>query len=301
MARRFGLFAAGWALVLIGGLLAHLIQTSGGVKIEDVRFKGGVGENISALLYVPATATQAHPAPAVMLSHGFINTREMQSPFAIELARRGFVVLAIDMTGHGYSGGTLGVDGFGGPAALAYLHSLPYVDDNNVGLEGHSMGGAPTMYAATAEPDGYRAVVLEGTTTQFFGAGAPANPAFPRNLEVVFGQFDEFAPLMWGKAKGADVAWPAQAQGDPSASSLGPVVPGEVYGDIAATAPRSAALVNPPVDHPAGALLRRWGRRRGGLVPVHPEGRGRAPAGLGPDLVLQGDRHGPRASSAPSC
>src|SRR5580698_7134840 len=179
MFRRFGLFALGWALVLAGGLIAHLVQTSGGVRIEDVRYRGAAGETISALLYVPPSATAAHPAPAVLVSHGFINTREMQSPFAIELARRGFVVLAMDMTGHGYSTGPMGVDGFGGPSALAYLRSLPFVDKANIGLEGHSMGGAPIMNAATAIPDGYRAVVLEGSTTQFFGAGAPGTPTFP--------------------------------------------------------------------------------------------------------------------------
>ncbi len=177
MRRGWWLFALGWALALIGGLIAHLVQTSGGVRVEDVRYPGRAGETLSALLYVPASATPAHRAPAVLVSHGFINTREMQSPFAIELARRGFVVLAMDMTGHGYSGGPMAIDGFGGPASLAYLRALPFVDPANVGLEGHSMGGAPVMNAATAIPDGYKAVVLEGSTTQFFGAGAPPAPA----------------------------------------------------------------------------------------------------------------------------
>ena len=246
MGRALRLFALGWALVLIGGLVAHLAQTSGGVKVEDVRYPGGAGETLSGLLYVPPSATPQHPAPAVLVSHGFINTREMQSPFAIELSRRGFVVLAMDMTGHGYSGGPMGVDGFGGPASLAYLRSLPYVDKANVGLEGHSMGGAPVMNAATAWPDGYRSVVLEGSTVQFFGAGAAGTPTFPRNLEVVFGQYDEFAPLMWGKAKGADVG--ASPKLMTIFGSATPVVAGQVYGDIAAGTGRR--LVSPPVDHP---------------------------------------------------
>jgi dienelactone hydrolase len=244
--RRFGLFALGWALALLGGLIAHLAQASGGVRVEDVRYPGAAGETISALLYVPSSATPAHPAPAVLVSHGFINTREMQSPFAIELSRRGFVVLAMDMTGHGYSTGPMGVDGFGGPSSLAFLRGLPFVDRANVGLEGHSMGGAPVMNAATAIPDGYRAVVLEGSTTQFFGAGAPATPTFPRNLAVVFGRYDEFAPLMWGEAKGADVS--ASPKLEKIFGSNGPVTTGKLYGDLAAGTGR--VLVNPPVDHP---------------------------------------------------
>src|SRR5512146_330650 len=131
--RRWALFALGAALILAGSLLAHAVQTSGGVKVEDVRFAGDGGLSESALLYVPPQATAQHPAPAVLLSHGYINTREMQSPFAIELARRGFVVLSIDMTGHGYSEGGVGQADYGGPAALRYLQGLPFVDKANIG------------------------------------------------------------------------------------------------------------------------------------------------------------------------
>jgi hypothetical protein len=44
-----------FALVLIlgGGYLAHLIQTSDGIAIRDLRFMGNDGKLMSALLYVP--------------------------------------------------------------------------------------------------------------------------------------------------------------------------------------------------------------------------------------------------------
>src|SRR5579864_5350424 len=114
MLRKWGFFILGLVLILGGSYLAHAVQTSGGVVLKEVRFPGDGALTQSGLLYVPASATAAHPAPAVLASHGYINTREMQSPFAIELARRGFVVLAMDMTGHGYSGGAVGQAGFGG-------------------------------------------------------------------------------------------------------------------------------------------------------------------------------------------
>src|SRR5436190_13224484 len=241
--RRWLAFAAAWLVILAGAFLAHSIQTTDGTKVSEVRIRAEQGETVSGLLYVPKTATAAHPAPAVLASHGYINTREMQSPFAIELARRGVVVLAMDMTGHGYSGGIVGTDGFGGPAALAYLRSLPIVDKAHVGLEGHSMGSGPVMAAAMAEPDGYNAIVLEGSTPGLLGAPAPKDP---RNLAVVFGQFDEFAPLMWGIPKGSDVETSkklAKVFGVPS-----PVVEDQVYGDIAAGTARR--LTNPRVTHP---------------------------------------------------
>ncbi len=246
MSRRWGLFALGWLLVLAGGLIASLVQTSGGVKIQDIRFPGQGTTRFSALLYVPATATAQHPAPAVLVSHGFINTREMQSPFAIELARRGFVVMAMDMSGHGFSGGALGEQGFGGPAALGYLRALPFVDKSNIGLEAHSLGGAPVVDAALAYPDGYRSIVLEGSTTGVLGQPGEGTTSFPRNLEVVMGQYDEFAPLMWQEAKGSDIDHSVRLM--KMFGTGAPVVPGKLYGDVGAGTARM--FVNPPVDHP---------------------------------------------------
>jgi alpha-beta hydrolase superfamily lysophospholipase len=242
--RKWLAFALAWALILGGAYGAHQVQTSGGtVQVSEVRIAADKGVTVSGLLYTPRTATAAHPAPAVLVSHGYINTREMQSPFAIELSRRGYVVLAMDMTGHGYSGGIVGTDDFGGPAALAYLRSLPMVDKARVGMEGHSMGGGPVMAAAAEIPDGYSAVVLEGSTPGLLGAKAPENP---RNLAVVFGQFDEFAGLMWQVPRGSLVANSPRLQ--KLFGLAGPIEVGRIYGDRAAGTARM--LANPPVTHP---------------------------------------------------
>jgi pimeloyl-ACP methyl ester carboxylesterase len=246
MLRKWGFFILGLALILGGSFLAHTVQTAGGVVLKDVRFAGDNGLTQAGLLYVPASATAAHPAPAVLASHGYINTREMQSPFAIELARRGFVVLAMDMVGHGYSEGSVklgpGQD-LGGPAALRYLQSLPFVDKANIGLEGHSMGGVPIATAAASQPDGYKAIVFEGSTPAFLGAKSPPKL---NNLAVVFGQYDEFAPLMWGVPKGSLVATSKKLAKVFGVES--PVLVGKIYGSIADGSAR--VLENPPVTHP---------------------------------------------------
>jgi len=246
MLRKWGFFILGCALILAGSLLANVIQTSGGVTLHDVRFTGDGGKVQSALIYQPASATAAHPAPAVLVSHGYINTREMQSPFAIELARRGFVVVAMDMIGHGYSEGSVKLgpgQNLGGPAALAYLQSLPYVDKTNIGLEGHSMGGIPIATAAASQPDGYKAIVFEGSTPAFLGAVTPPKL---NNLAVVFGQYDEFAPLMWGVPKGSLVSTSKKLAKVFGVD--GPVQVGKIYGTIGDGSAR--VLENPPVTHP---------------------------------------------------
>jgi pimeloyl-ACP methyl ester carboxylesterase len=220
----------GVLVMLAGGVLAWLVQTAGGVRVLDVRFAGTGGVAMSALLFIPPNATPKTPAPGVLAVHGYFNSRETQSGFAIEFARRGYVVLALDQAGHGYSDPPAFAHGFGGPDGLRYLRSLDFVDKDNIGLEGHSMGGWAVLNAAAAFPDGYRALVLEGS-----GTGAPfaqeGTPQFPRNLAVVFAKYDEFSPVMWGVPTGREVTDSLKLQ--KAFGTQGPIEPGKVYGSIA--------------------------------------------------------------------
>lgn len=247
--RNWRLMLIGLFLVVAGGGLARFIQTSGGVTISDIRIEQPDGNSLSALLYVPADATEATPAPGILAVHGYINSRETQSGFAIEFARRGYVVLALDQSGHGFSEGAAFANGFGGPAALAYLRSLPYVDANNIGLEGHSMGGWTVLAAASAMPDAYRAVVLEGSSTGP-GFAAKGTPEWPRNLAVVFSRYDEFAPLMWGVAKAADLSTSTKLQQVFGTSE--PIQTKRVYGSVEDGTARW--LATPNTTHPGDHL-----------------------------------------------
>jgi cephalosporin-C deacetylase-like acetyl esterase len=112
-------------LILAGNVLAWGVQTSGGtIQVRDVRWVGSDSTGMSGLLYVPPGVTAQEPAPGILAVHGYINSRETQDGFAIEFARRGFVVLSMDQTGHGYSDPPAFRNGFGGPDGLAYLRSL---------------------------------------------------------------------------------------------------------------------------------------------------------------------------------
>ncbi len=244
--RRWSLAIAGSILILAGGLLAHLTQTSGGIRIEDVRFKGAAGNTMSALLYIPPNATAKTPAPGILAVHGYINSRETQDGFAIEFARRGYVVLALDQTGHGYSDPPSFANGFGGPDGLAHLRSLDIVDKNNIGLEGHSMGGWTVLAAAATTPNDYKSMVLEGSSTgkPFAGEGTAS---WPRNVALVFAQYEEFSALMWGVDLARDVTQSPKLWA--LFGTTGAVEPGKVYGDIAQGTAR--VLYTPAMTHPA--------------------------------------------------
>ena len=83
---------------------AHGIQTDHGavaVSLGSIATEKG---NLDYKLYVPETATAENPAPGVLLLHGYQNDHETCAAYAIELARRGVVVMALDEYGHGSTG-----------------------------------------------------------------------------------------------------------------------------------------------------------------------------------------------------
>ena len=83
--------------------VAHSIQTDGGnIRVSKGVLVTDLGD-LTFKLYEPKAASAANPAPGVLLLHGYQNDSETCAAYAIELARRGAVVLALDEYGHGYS------------------------------------------------------------------------------------------------------------------------------------------------------------------------------------------------------
>ena len=150
---------------------------------------------------------------------------------ALEFARRGFVVLNMDMTGHGYSNGANGENGYDGPDALRYLRGLPFVDKTNIGLIGMSQGGfGPVTAAAQALPDGYSSIFfMESECTP---PGVPLLAACQglKNVAFNIGKATELG-LMVLVPKGADA--PNSPVLKPFFGTTSPIQPGRVYGSIA--------------------------------------------------------------------
>lgn len=80
---------------------ADRIQRGNGtVAVTEGWIETDVG-NLLYKLYTPKTATAETPVPSVLLLHGYQNDHETCAAYAIELARRGAVVLCLDEYGHG--------------------------------------------------------------------------------------------------------------------------------------------------------------------------------------------------------
>lgn len=100
-----------YGLILIALLLAVFLcvfaadriqRDFGSVDVTMGVLETEVGE-LTYKLYVPVAATEENPAPGVLLLHGYQNDHETSAAYAIELARRGAVVMALDEYGHGAS------------------------------------------------------------------------------------------------------------------------------------------------------------------------------------------------------
>ena len=102
---------------------------------------------------------------AILLVHGSGDSREFLRPYAGLLAAHGFGVLAVDLRGHGASGGAPNRYGWQAvpdvATAIAYLQAQPEV--RTIGGLGLSLGAETVLAAAGANP-AMRAVVSEGAT-----------------------------------------------------------------------------------------------------------------------------------------
>jgi hypothetical protein len=76
----------------------HVDVTSGMIQAQTA---DGEDYSMGYKLYAPKIATATNPAPAILLLHGYQNDHETSAGFAIEMARHGYVALAIDEFGHG--------------------------------------------------------------------------------------------------------------------------------------------------------------------------------------------------------
>ena len=151
-------------VIFLSSFIASAIQSDGWqIEVTDLRNaenEGTITVNgaeeeveglvVSGILFKPKDASADNPLPAVVLTHGYLNNREMQLQNAIELARRGFVVLTVDREGHGNyeyrdsstTGAMMATSGLYDSAK--YVYNLDYVDKDRIGISGHSMGGYTT-------------------------------------------------------------------------------------------------------------------------------------------------------------
>lgn len=143
------------------------------------------GLTIQALLTKPQNNQPNNGFPAIVFVHGYIPpkqyvTQEQYASFVDYFARNGFVVLKIDLRGHGNSEGEPGGAYYSSDYvidtlnAYAALQSVPFVNPQAIGLWGHSMAGNIVLRSAATRTSIPAVVIWAGavyTYTDFIEYG----------------------------------------------------------------------------------------------------------------------------------
>ncbi len=107
MKKKWGKWTALLAALLVVAFCAlffanRIQHADGAIEITQGYLESDVGP-LFYKLYTPAGLKSGEKAPGILLLHGYQNDHETNAAYAIELARRGAIVLSIDEYGHGVS------------------------------------------------------------------------------------------------------------------------------------------------------------------------------------------------------
>lgn len=146
-------------LILLGGILSSAIDTNfGNVKTQRLYLTNNNGYTVCANLFIPKSAGADTPAPAMIIVPGGDCPSDIASPWATELARRGYVVALMDYSGSGdteadpasqywTNNGAMELD-----TVYDYIAALDYVNEGEIGVGGHSMGSLYSYRLSTKRP-----------------------------------------------------------------------------------------------------------------------------------------------------
>lgn len=149
---------------LIGLLTLTAVLVAGVMPLlaaDRVSFRAADGTALSAEFW-PASGTNL---PAVVLVHMLTRSSRDWDSTAERMHQAGFLVLALDLRGHGDSSGSLSSSADLTPllqdvvAAIAWMKHRPEVAPTRIGLAGASVGASLAIQAAAADPS-IRSVAL---------------------------------------------------------------------------------------------------------------------------------------------
>lgn len=153
-------------------------------------------QQLHALAFIPRDASAENPLPCVVTGHGGFHSAEMQDAACIELSRRGFVVIAVDLYSHGMSSNVpesmvnsiFMSNGMGIGDMVDYVLNgdMDFIDKTRVGIMGHSMGTLACSAVISNEALQYEAAITAAKADDSDG-GATITAAEQAAADAVVG------------------------------------------------------------------------------------------------------------------
>ena len=183
--------------------------------VNDVSFTAK-GENIAGLLFLPDNFDKNKRYPTVIVDGSWTTVKEqMQSNYASRLAKAGYVALAFDHRYYGESGGQpreyedheRKVEDI--RAALDYVTTLPFVDDNRLAGLGVCASGA-YMLDAAGRDDRFKAMgtvaawLMTPETAKLFYGGDEGTAERINKAKKAREQFEENGKAVYTDAYNPD-------------------------------------------------------------------------------------------------
>ena len=197
--RRYAIIAI-FAILLASSLLLgwQARRAFGEVTIEKYDIVRSNGRVVSFRVYAPTVNAYGQPRPTVLTIHGISGAGSTMDSYNLELARRNFTVVSVDLPGHGRSSETFGFDAFFEAVndafeAVRYIQlNDPDTHDSLYGVLGHSLGAGISLFFENVSILPQSTVIIGGGMgDQFGGLVPPINETNPRNLLLASGVFDE--------------------------------------------------------------------------------------------------------------
>jgi pimeloyl-ACP methyl ester carboxylesterase len=173
------------ALMAIALALWQIMSATTGLSVVRLHI-----DTIPVTVYQPQGAKLA---PVVVISHGFAGSQQMMQPFAVTLARNGYITVTFDFPGHARNTAPL-PGGMSDPEAsgrallaaldqvVSFARGLPE-SDGRIALLGHSMASDIVVRYAQAHPATAATVAVS-----LFSRDITASS--PRNLLIIDGALE---------------------------------------------------------------------------------------------------------------
>ena len=161
---------------------------------EHVEVEGTDGLKLAGTLYTPGDSPS--PWPVVILLHMMWGDRSSWEGFAIQLSDAGFSVFAVDMRGHGDTGGEVDWDLAGNDLQQVWnsLGARPEIDEDRMAVLGASIG-ANLALVTGADNSNVRTIVLLSPGLNYAGVETrdPLLTYGERPVLIVASQEDTYA------------------------------------------------------------------------------------------------------------